>query len=163
MTASLAILASFGLIACGLYFAVSGKGATTRVKVFSVEVDGGLGAIMVMIGVVGLALTAWWDWSERAATPDDDPDSGFYEPEDFSDDFPSDLGPAAYTVPEPWAYGDDWELDALSEACWGGDMSACDELFFSSAPVSEYEQIGATCGGFLAFEPGTCAARGPEQ
>lgn len=159
MTATLAILASFGLIACGLWFAVSGKGASTRIKVLSVEVDGGLGAIMVIIGVVGLGLTAWWDWSERSTPVDDDPDTGFYEPEDYTDDAPPIIGDAVYTVPEPWTYGDDYELDILSDACWQGDMNSCDQLFYNSLPDSNYEFTGATCGDLWAFDPGTCVLR----
>lgn len=145
MSAPLAIVASFGLIACGLYFAVSGKGATTKIKVFSVEVDGGLGSIMVIIGVVGLGLTAWWDWN----TSTDD-----------------DIVPVEDIVPvaqhDAWGFGDDAYLDNLSTLCWEGDMEACDDLYWDSLPDSDYEYTGATCGERDAFEiERTCTERFP--
>jgi len=43
-------------------------------------------------------------------------------------------------------YGDDAELDALWDACEGGDGAACDELYFSSAFGTRYEQFGNNCG-----------------
>ncbi|HSL59740.1 MAG TPA: hypothetical protein VK866_17965 [Acidimicrobiales bacterium] len=50
------------------------------------------------------------------------------------------------------SYGDDPELDALWDACEGGDGQACDDLFFQSPIGSEYEEFGDTCGG--RFEAG---------
>jgi hypothetical protein len=47
---------------------------------------------------------------------------------------------------EPQAYGDDPELDALYDACAGGDGQACDDLYFQSPFGSEYEEFGNTCG-----------------
>ena len=135
MSAPLAIVASFGLIACGLYFAVSGKGATTKIKVFSVEVDGGLGSIMVIIGVVGLGLTAWWDWNASTDSPD---------------------SPGRPVI---WTFGDDAYLDDLSTLCWEDDMQACDDLYWDSLADSDYEYTGATCGEIGAFEEGTCTER----
>jgi hypothetical protein len=54
-----------------------------------------------------------------------------------------DLGP----LQEGQTYGDNPELDALWDACAGGDMDACDELYFTSEGGSEYEEFGDTCGG----------------
>jgi hypothetical protein len=54
------------------------------------------------------------------------------------------------------AYGDDPELDALYDDCAAGDATACDDLYTVSAPGSEYEQFGGTCGDrfeFSATEP----------
>jgi hypothetical protein len=48
---------------------------------------------------------------------------------------------------EPNAYGDDPYLDGLWDACAGGDMQACDDLFMESPFDSEYETFGDTCGG----------------
>lgn len=45
------------------------------------------------------------------------------------------------------AYGDSAELDALWDACEGGDMAACDTLYASSPQGSEYAEFGDTCGG----------------
>ncbi len=44
-------------------------------------------------------------------------------------------------------FGSDPELDLLWGECEEGSMFACDDLFFSSPPGSEYEEYGATCGG----------------
>ena len=54
----------------------------------------------------------------------------------FDDQFDSD----------PFAYGDDPELDALYDSCAGGDGAACDDLYLNSAAGSEYEQFAGTCG-----------------
>lgn len=47
----------------------------------------------------------------------------------------------------PDSYGSDAALDALWDACEGGDMAACDNLFMDSPIDSEYETFGDTCGG----------------
>jgi hypothetical protein len=57
-------------------------------------------------------------------------------PETFDDPF----------NPDANAYGDDPELDALYDDCEAGDATACDNLYLGSAPGSEYEQFGGTCG-----------------
>ncbi|MGY6500536.1 MAG: DUF2510 domain-containing protein [Acidimicrobiales bacterium] len=44
-------------------------------------------------------------------------------------------------------YGDDPALDALWDACEGGDFDACDDLYFSAPLGSGYETFGDTCGG----------------
>lgn len=69
---------------------------------------------------------------------------------------------SAPTVPagEPDRYGDDAELDALWDACAGGDGPACDTLFEEAPLGSEYERFGNSCGdrGFrprCADEPGS--------
>jgi hypothetical protein len=49
-------------------------------------------------------------------------------------------------------YGDDPTLDRLWDACAGGDMDACDELWWMSPEGSEYESFGDTCGN--RFEGG---------
>lgn len=46
-----------------------------------------------------------------------------------------------------FTYGDDEDLDALWDACDGGDMAACDELYFSSGSGTDYQEFGDTCGG----------------
>ncbi|MFP4234389.1 MAG: trypsin-like peptidase domain-containing protein [Nitriliruptoraceae bacterium] len=50
-------------------------------------------------------------------------------------------GPADVT-----GYGDDPVLDRLWDACEGGDMPACDELFVESPVGSSYERFGDSCG-----------------
>ncbi len=44
-------------------------------------------------------------------------------------------------------YGSDPELDALWDACEGGDNAACDELYIQSPFGSEYEAFAESCGG----------------
>lgn len=45
-----------------------------------------------------------------------------------------------------FTYGDDAALDALWDACEGGDMASCDDLYMESEPGSEYESFGGSCG-----------------
>jgi hypothetical protein len=46
------------------------------------------------------------------------------------------------TSSEPFTYGDDAVLDALWDACDGGDTQACDDLYWDSPIGSEYEAHG---------------------
>lgn len=43
--------------------------------------------------------------------------------------------------------GDDPDLDALADACFEGDLVACDVLYLQSPTDSPYEEYGDTCGG----------------
>ena len=55
-------------------------------------------------------------------------------------------------------YGDDPTLDALWDSCAGGDLAACDTLWFDSPIGSEYEAFGGSCGGLESSSQfGTCA------
>jgi hypothetical protein len=47
----------------------------------------------------------------------------------------------------PGDLGRDPVLDRSAEACFTGDLEACDDLWSESAPRSRYEQYAATCGG----------------
>lgn len=61
---------------------------------------------------------------------------------------------------DPSAYGDDPELDGLWDACAGGDLEACDSLYWQAPIGSEYEEFGSTCGGTggaVGVGPGSCA------
>lgn len=49
--------------------------------------------------------------------------------------------------PTEGGFGTDPQLDLLWVECEEGNMFACDDLFFSSAPGTIYEDFGATCGG----------------
>lgn len=49
--------------------------------------------------------------------------------------------------PAEGEYGSDIALDALWDACEGGDEPACDQLYLDSASGSEYEAFGLDCGG----------------
>ncbi|MFB9953655.1 DUF4190 domain-containing protein [Cellulomonas denverensis] len=56
------------------------------------------------------------------------------------------------------AYGDDAELDGLYDSCRGGDMAACDDLYFQapySSGTSEYREFGSTCGGTADADDGS--------
>lgn len=48
---------------------------------------------------------------------------------------------------KPVRLGNDPQLDLLAEDCYGGDMDACDDLYFESPEHSAYETYGDTCGG----------------
>jgi Protein of unknown function (DUF2510) len=65
---------------------------------------------------------------------------------------------------DPDTYGDDAELDVLWDGCAGGDMAACDDLFWSSSIGSDYESFAKTCGGRLNDETfGDCVTEvGPQ-
>jgi hypothetical protein len=55
--------------------------------------------------------------------------------------------------------GGDGDFDELVDACGGGDMDACDELFLATPIDSPEEDFAQTCGGLVA-EPivsGFCA------
>src|SRR5262245_11831226 len=57
------------------------------------------------------------------------------------------------------SYGDDPALDALWDACDGGDGQACDDLYWQSPVGSEYEAFGNTCGERFSEDeaPFSCA------
>lgn len=48
---------------------------------------------------------------------------------------------------EPFTFGDDSYMDGLWLDCQAGAWWACDELFFVAPIGSDYELVGATCGG----------------
>ena len=57
----------------------------------------------------------------------------------------------------PGELGPDPVLDDYADACFAGDLQACDDLLFQSPPLSEYEDYGATCGGRVkAFDVISC-------
>jgi len=51
------------------------------------------------------------------------------------------------------------EMVELSAECIGGDMTACDRLFWGSPNDSEYETLALDCGGHGDFP---CAASSPD-
>lgn len=75
---------------------------------------------------------------------------GSFDPEDQSFDYDFELmdeeleaNPALF---EPW------------NACWDGDMGACDVLYERAPAGSEMQKFGAECGGFkVGGTGGTCA------
>jgi hypothetical protein len=57
-------------------------------------------------------------------------------------------GPVEQTDPvPPGVLGTDATLDGYAQECFTGDHDACDRLYLESAPFSEYERYGSTCGG----------------
>jgi hypothetical protein len=53
--------------------------------------------------------------------------------------------------------GDDPGLDGYAQRCHDGLLSACDDLYSLSPPMSEYERYGMTCGGRIAvLDVATC-------
>ncbi|RBY79600.1 hypothetical protein DQ238_10450 [Geodermatophilus sp. TF02-6] len=70
---------------------------------------------------------------------------GLLGPEGWSADPP---GPAEQSEPvPPGTLGTDPALDGYARDCFAGDLDACDRLYLESAPFSEYERYGSTCGG----------------
>jgi hypothetical protein len=60
-------------------------------------------------------------------------------------------GPSTTTAGDeavpPDGLGDDPDLDALAQACFEGELAACDHLYLQSPVGSDYEAYGDTCGG----------------
>lgn len=73
------------------------------------------------------------------------------------------LPPTWDPAPETWSsgavtYGDHPVLDGLWDRCAGGDLAACDELWWMSPEGTDYETFGDTCGnrdegGYWCGEP----------
>lgn len=127
------MILGFMLVGAGLYFAVkniaSANAGAEAAKSFSVSGPSWL--ILVAIGA-GVIVFGGWQFKEQHPT----------------------VVPVVETteVFEPFAYGDDPDLDVLYDACEAQDMQACDDLFQFSPRGSDYELFGATCG-FLLPEP----------
>ncbi|MFV0308204.1 MAG: hypothetical protein ACK5OX_10730 [Desertimonas sp.] len=65
-------------------------------------------------------------------------------------------GTGAPTPPD--GLGDNPTFDALAQACFGGDLGSCDDLYWRTDVGSAYEEYGATCGGRVAERiSGDCA------
>ncbi|MFP5369219.1 MAG: hypothetical protein ACLGI3_00485 [Actinomycetes bacterium] len=47
----------------------------------------------------------------------------------------------------PGELGPDPVLDEYADACFAGELQACDDLLYESPPLSEYEEYATTCGG----------------
>jgi hypothetical protein len=47
----------------------------------------------------------------------------------------------------PGTLGPDPVLDAYAASCFDGELVACDDLYFESPPMSDYEEYAGTCGG----------------
>jgi len=48
---------------------------------------------------------------------------------------------------QPTGLGTDPALDALAQACFDGDLAACDELWRQTTPTSPYRVFADTCAG----------------
>jgi hypothetical protein len=59
-------------------------------------------------------------------------------------------------------YGDDPDLDLLWDACAGGDMVACDDLYYASGFGTGYEEFALSCGGTRTVSA-TSTWCGPQQ
>ena len=76
---------------------------------------------------------------------------------------PPDTGPVDVPAGEDPAavLGEDPELDALAQACFEGDLFACDTLFLRSEVGGDLEAYSQTCGGRIERQDGApgCADR----
>ena len=65
-------------------------------------------------------------------------------------------------VPDAMKVSDNEACDALHQACAGGDLAACDDMWLITPVGSEYERFGASCGDPKAqddfVQGGTCFA-----
>jgi Septum formation len=61
------------------------------------------------------------------------------------EDYP--LGEDEATTDTTGGDGEEQDFSALIEDCEGGDMAACDDLYYETPVGSEEERIGSTCGG----------------
>lgn len=66
--------------------------------------------------------------------------------DEATSDEPAAEEPAGDAAAVPDDYGDDPTFDALWDGCEGGDLAACDELYWTTPVGSVYEEFGATCG-----------------
>jgi hypothetical protein len=61
---------------------------------------------------------------------------------------PGAFGPVEEFPPvAPEALGPDPVLNEYAQSCFEGDLQACDDLMYGSAPLSAYEDYAITCGG----------------
>jgi S1-C subfamily serine protease len=66
--------------------------------------------------------------------------------------------PGGDVAAPPASYGDDPTLDALWDACQGGDLAACDELYLTAPDDSDDETFATTCGERRSPRYGTCSS-----
>ncbi len=84
----------------------------------------------------------------------------------------ADYGSTEYDVAETCGghYPDSWgscvdreaeaaELQGLTSACLGGDMQACDDLYWAASPGSPEEAVAEDCGGMFPGDGGMCVYR----
>lgn len=57
------------------------------------------------------------------------------------------VAPEELAEPVPPVPGPDPVLNAYAQGCFEGDYQACDDLFYESPPLSDYEEYGGTCAG----------------
>ena len=74
-------------------------------------------------------------------------------------DVPDTTATTAEPEDSPFTYGDDPQLDALTDGCTPGDLAACDVLYDDSQLDSDYERYGEACGARTAvlFFGGECS------
>ena len=103
-----------------------------------------VGEVLVLAGLaVGLVLLLRGDDSGTTAA---DPTRTGSSSSSGSTTAPGAGGVPPATVP-PTGLGSDAALDAQARDCYGGDMTACDDLFFASDVGSRYERYADTCAG----------------
>jgi hypothetical protein len=57
------------------------------------------------------------------------------------------LDPADVTDPVAPVPGPDPVLNTYAQQCFEGNYQSCDDLFYESPPMSDYEEYGGSCGG----------------
>ncbi|MGY1808889.1 hypothetical protein ACI8AF_16090 [Blastococcus sp. SYSU D00669] len=57
------------------------------------------------------------------------------------------VGPVEQSPPVAPEPGPDPVLNAYAADCFAGELQACDDLYYESPPLSDYESYATTCGG----------------
>ena len=63
------------------------------------------------------------------------------------------LDPEDVEAPVAAVPGPDPVLNSYAQGCFEGDYQSCDNLYYESPPLSDYEEYGATCAGRI--KPGS--------
>jgi len=110
-------------------------------------------AVLVVGGGVGAALAL--SGGDEGSGPDPTTTTSVSVVTTPVTDVPDTTASTAEPEDPPFTYGDDPQLDALTDGCTAGDLAACDVLYADSPPGSEYETYGDGCGRVpLSFEGG---------
>ncbi len=110
-------------------------------------------ASLVLLGACGDGVQPR-EGASGASTTTTGGGSSFVPPETGPTDVPAGEDPAE-------VLGEDPELDTLAQACFEGDLLACDTLFLRSDVGGDLEAYSQTCGGRIERQNGApaCADR----
>lgn len=133
------------LIAAGLFSLMLGKaGAQSGIKAFEkVGIDAPAWLMLCIMGTGLILVATMWNFADSG--PSSPPTTTTTTT--TSTTAPPPQPTAEFNDFEPFIYGDDPYLDALSDECAAGNWASCNTLYWDSPAGSAYENWGATCGG----------------